>query len=98
MLLTLPLDAKSLVTRFLVAIRRSFRISSSARCSNAGVTAVVGQPERGSSLSSTWPFSEAAIREAQRLTVLLSPALSLYTFLTACEYSLLIPSPPQEIQ
>lgn len=42
------------------------------------VTAVVGQPEQCVSLNSAWPFSEPAIREAQRLTVLLSTALTPY--------------------
>jgi hypothetical protein len=59
------------------------------------MTVVAGRPEQRASLSSAWPFSKPVIRQAQPLTVLLATALTPHT---ACEYSLVIPSLPQEIK
>jgi hypothetical protein len=65
---------------FLVVICRLSRMSLSARSRNARVaSAAVGRPERRASTSSAWPFAETAIREARR-TVLLTTALTPYTF------------------
>jgi hypothetical protein len=80
MLFKLPLDTKSSVASFLGVIRQPFWMSSSARCSNARVSAVVGLREQGTSLSSAWHFLEPAIHEAQQLTLLLSTTLYLYKF------------------
>lgn len=66
---------------FLVVICRLFRMSLSARSRNVTVaSAAVGRTERRAWTSSAWPFTETAIREA-RLTVLLTTALTPYTFL-----------------
>lgn len=65
---------------FLVLMFRLFRMGMSARSRNAGVVAsAVGRPERRTSTSPAWPFAETAIREA-RLTVLVTTALTPYTF------------------
>jgi hypothetical protein len=60
----------------LVVILRSFRIWLSARCIVAGVTAVDGRPERGRSDTLPCPCSDDANRFAQRLTELISTAMS----------------------
>jgi hypothetical protein len=53
----------------------------SARCIVAGVTAVDGRPEPGRSDTLPCPWSDDANRFAQRLTVLLSTAMSPQAFL-----------------
>jgi len=80
MLFTLPLDTWSSVASFLVVIHQSYQMSSSACWTNVWVTAVIGWPEQSASPSSTWPFSEPAIRGAQWLTMLLQTASTLYTY------------------
>lgn len=89
-MVTLPRDTESSLQSFIVVIRLSFRMSSSARWSNVRVNAVVARPERRVSLSSAVPFSEPAISEEQRRTVLLSTTLTTYC-------SLLVSSLPQEL-
>lgn len=80
MLFTLCLTPGSSAAHFLFVIYQSFQMSSSTHWKNARVTTVVGKTERCMSRSSTCPFSELAIREAQWLTELLSTALTPYTF------------------
>lgn len=95
MLFALPLDTENSVSRFLVVISLWFWMKSSAHWNSTWVTAIVGRPEGHKSLNLAWPLSESAISETQWL---FSTALTLYTFLTTCEYLSLIPSLPQEIQ
>jgi hypothetical protein len=64
----------------LVVILRSFRIWLSDRCIVVGVTAVDGRPERGRPDTLPYACSDDTNRFAQRLTVLLSTAMSPYTF------------------
>jgi hypothetical protein len=77
---TLSLTIPSIVTSSLVVILWSSRIRLSARCTFAGVTAVDGRPERGRSNRLPCPCSDDANRFAQRLTMLLSTAMSPHTF------------------
>jgi hypothetical protein len=56
-------------------------VSNMTRCSVAGVTAVDGRPERGRSDTLLCPYSNDANRFALRPTVLLSTAMSPYTFI-----------------
>lgn len=55
-------------------------------------------PHRRESLRSAWPISEPAIRDSQQLTTLLPTRLAPYTFLTAYECLLVIPSLQQDTQ
>jgi hypothetical protein len=76
----LTLLIPSIAASYLVVILWSFRIWLSARCIVAGVTAVDGRPERGRSDTLLCPCSDDANRFAQRLTLVLTTAMSPQTF------------------
>lgn len=85
LLFTLPLDTEISVSSFFV-LCQSFQIISSTHWSNAWLPAVVDCSEQHASVSSAWPFSEPAVHEAERLTVLSSTAVTLWIFSTTCEF------------